>query len=172
MKIYLDTDAVSAIARKDNPRELDALKELVQAWQAKRVSLVTSEAIGAEIRNCTGPHRPDIEHIYNQLLQVPFVEKEVHVGYDSGWHDDLGAWSNPLYDANPDWQRLKAFGLTDVDAHHVMLAARSKCGYFVTCDRRSILNRRQQVEGAYSLRLLSPTEFVLLLSKSAFTAPE
>lgn len=164
MKVYLDTDAVSAIARKDNSREKAALAEIVQAWQAKRISLVTSEAIGAEIRNCTGPHRPDIEQIYNQLLQVPFVEKERHTGYDSGWHDELGAWSNPLYDVNPDWQRIMAFGLKDVDAHHVMLAAKSNCDYFVTCDRSSILNRRQEVEAAYPIRLLSPTEFISLLS--------
>ena len=50
--------------------------------------------------------------------------------------------------------------------HHVMVAIRSGCGYFVTCDERSILKFRVSVEGRYpQIKLRKPSELVAELEE-------
>jgi hypothetical protein len=94
------------------------------------------------------------------MKKIPYVQFEVHVGFDSYWDDEMGGWSNPLYDVDATWQDLRQAGLDQTDAHHVMLAIRDGCNVFLTCDRRTILSKRKQVEATHPIRLLAPTEFV------------
>jgi hypothetical protein len=42
-KVYLASNIVSAIAKDDTPTESEALNRLLQAWDDKKVDLVTSE---------------------------------------------------------------------------------------------------------------------------------
>jgi predicted nucleic acid-binding protein len=50
VKVYLDNNIVSAIAKDDTPKESDALDRLLQAWDDKKVDLVTSEVALREIK--------------------------------------------------------------------------------------------------------------------------
>jgi hypothetical protein len=101
------------------------------------------------------------------LEKVPYVEIERHVGYDSAWHDDMGAWSNPVYDLDPQWQALRLHGLDSVDAHHVMLALRGRCEIFLTLDVKTILCRREAIEAEFPIRLMKPSEFVAHINTAA-----
>ena len=163
VKLYLDTNLLSAIVRRDHPLEADALAEIVSRGNTGELNLVTSKVTGEEIDRCTGPHAPAIQSLYDSMKKLPYIEYEVHVGFDSYWDDEMGGWSNPLYDVDPSWSSLRAAGLDETDAHHVMLALKGNCSFFLTCDVRTILSRRQKIEAQHNIRLLKPSEYVAQL---------
>ena len=160
MKIYLDTNIVSAIERKHQPLEVEAVSEVLRRSQVGELTLVTSRLTGDEIKRCTGPHAPAIWSLYESISKIPYVEYEVHVGFDSYW-DEMGGWSNPLYDVDESWTSLRRLGLHEADAHHVMLALKDRCNVFLTCDRRTVLKHRQKIEPVHQIRLLKPSEFLV-----------
>jgi uncharacterized protein YjbI with pentapeptide repeats len=167
-KGYLDTNLVSAFARNDYPGETEALVILGAAAKEGRFKLVTSQVTKAEISRCTGPHKQQMEFMYHLLTDVPFIESERHTGFDDHWDDESGGWSNPKYTPDHVWAKLREIGLDATDAHHVMLAIKSNCDVFLTCDGASILKWRQQIEVAFppierkrrSYTALTGSEFV------------
>ena len=163
MNVYLDTNLVSAIARDDHPGESEALAALLRKRHEGKVRMVTSKVTGVEIERCSGQHRGDIQRVYDEMKKVAYVEPETHVGYNSYWDDEMGGWSDPLYDVNPIWQSLREIGLDQTDAHHVMLAIQSGCDVFLTCDAKTILRYRTEIESRYAIRLMRPTECVAAL---------
>jgi hypothetical protein len=116
MKIYLDNDVVSVIAKDDDPAESDALDRLLGAYGDGKVDLVTSTVTHKEIESHQGPQRPALKRIFRLLKEVP------NACIPMIRHD-------PLYDD------LVKRGLEDIDAWHVFLAAKNGCDAFLTCDR-------------------------------------
>jgi hypothetical protein len=51
---------------------------------------------------------------------------------------------------------LRGIGLDRTDAHHLMVAVRAECDVFLTLDKRTILNRRTEVEVQFPVRLMDP----------------
>lgn len=103
MKLYLDTNLVSAFVLEDQPGERTAIAAVLSRGNSGALSLVTSALVAKELEPYRGDKRPEIVLLNEQFAKVPYVEAEAHVGYDSAWHDDFGAWSNPLYHVEPDW---------------------------------------------------------------------
>jgi hypothetical protein len=54
---------------------------------------------------------------------------------------------------------LRGIGLDRTDAHHLMVAIRAECDVFLTLDKRTILNRRTEVEAQFPIRLMDPEDF-------------
>src|SRR5262245_17523631 len=74
MKIYLDNNIVSAIAKDDEPAESDALERLATAWDEGKVDLVTSELTLAEIKRYQDAcKRAAIEEVFRRLEKVEIV---------------------------------------------------------------------------------------------------
>jgi hypothetical protein len=80
---------------------------------------------------------------------------------------DLGRYgfiSSPIISdiVNEDlFAKLRAAGLEDADAKHVMYAVANRCQVFVTLDTRDILPRRSAVEAvSLPMRILRPTELM------------
>ena len=73
MKLYLDNNVVSAIAKDDTPEESDALDRLLAAHDAGEVELVTSEVTLEEIKRYLGPARKQVERTFRLLVKVPVV---------------------------------------------------------------------------------------------------
>jgi predicted nucleic acid-binding protein len=70
MKVYLDNNIVSAIAKDDEPAESDALDRLLIAWRDRKVDLVTSELTLAEIERYQDTRmRAAIERIFRLLAR-------------------------------------------------------------------------------------------------------
>ncbi len=67
---------------------------------------------------------------------------------------------SPRIEDDPVAKRLREVGLDRRDAHHVMLAIRSKCVVFVTCDEETLLKYRTEVEAEFPIRLRLPSELV------------
>jgi hypothetical protein len=74
MKVYLDNNIVSAIAKDDEPAESDPLDRLLRAWRKGKVDLVTSELTHAEIKLYRDTRkRAAIELIFRLLEKVDIV---------------------------------------------------------------------------------------------------
>jgi predicted nucleic acid-binding protein len=169
-KAYLDNNVVSAIAKDDTPTEAKALEELLELFEAGKVQLVTSKVTGAEIARYKGPNRRIVEVIYKLLKKVPFVEDHTVLGFNNpSGHSGaasyyyFGGASYPLVADDPISAGLRQMGLDRTDAHHLMLAIRSGCDVFLTCDP-DFLSRRIQIELMYpQTRILLPSLLVAQL---------
>jgi len=158
MKAYLDNSVVSAIAKDDMPAESGALMELLEASDAGKLELVTSEVTRKEIEQLEGQHRRNVEVVYRLLKKVRFIEAQELLGFHSQWGPHGGfAW--PLIEDEPVWAKLLQMGLDRTDAHHLMLAIHAGCHVFLTCDE-DFLSRRAEMEREFGIRVMRPSELV------------
>lgn len=159
MRAYLDNSVVSAIVKDDMPAESAALMQLLQASDAGKLEVVTSEVTRREIELLEGQHRRNVEVVYRLLKRVRFIEAQELVGS----HSMGGTWGFLAWgqiENEPVWAALLQMGLDRTDAHHLMVAIRSECEVFLTCDERTILNRRGQIEAQFPIRVMRPSDLV------------
>ena len=160
MKVYLDTNVVSAIARDDTPSESDALDRLMAAYEQNRVSLVTSAVTLNEIaRLLEAGHREPIERIFRLFENVPVVS----------WGDELlridvyeapYTFANiPVIQKNPLFASLLELGLEVADAQHLLVAATQDCTLFLTCDG-GVLHRAGGIRERCGLAVQRPSDLV------------
>ena len=159
MKVYLDNNIVSAIAKDDTPKESDALDRLLQAWDDKKVDLVTSEVALREIKAYQNElKRRLVERTYRLLAKVPIIPWDQLAGMNS--YGDQRTWiSTPIIQNDPDYAALLALGLEVVDAQHVLVAVKQKCNVFLTCDR-GIRDRAAAIKDRFELIVQKPSDFV------------
>lgn len=167
MKVYLDTNIVSAIAKDDEPAESDALDRLLTARRKGKVDLVTSELTLAEIKRYQDTRRrADIERIFQLLEKVEIVRWDELVGMHS--YGDERTWINtPIIQNDPVYTALLAIGLgrerrgkpQGVDAQHVFVAVKHKCDVFLTLDKR-VLRHAPDIQKQFGLVVHKPSNFV------------
>jgi len=110
-KVYLDSNIVSAIAKDDIPTESQALNRLLQAWDDKKVDLVTSEVTLWEI----SAHHDElkrrlVERTYRRLAKAQIIRWYELAGMYS--YGDRHTWiSTPIIQNDPAYEALLAFGL-------------------------------------------------------------
>lgn len=158
MKAYLDTNVISAIARDDTPQESAAVEALLRASEAGLVELMTSRVTEEEIARYSGSGRTILDRVYRLIRKVAYVETSNLLGFNS--YGDRYTWiSSPLMEDDPTWTRLKGVGLREKDAHHVMVAVKSSCDVFLTCDG-GILHYQSQIEKDFGIQLMRPSRLV------------
>jgi predicted nucleic acid-binding protein len=159
MKVYLDNNIVSAIAKGDTPAQSAALDLLVQAWRDRKVDLVTSEVTLREIKAYQNElKRRLVEQTYQSLTKVPIIRWDELAGMHS--YGDARTWiSTPIIQNDPYYAALLALGLEVVDAQHVFLAVKHKCNVFLTCDR-GVLGRAAAIEKRFGPVVQRPSDFV------------
>ena len=158
-KVYLDSNIVSAIAKDDIPTESEALNRLLQAWDDKKIDLVTSEVALWEI----SAHQDElkrrlVERTYRRLAKAQIIRWYELAGMHS--YGDRHTWiSTSIIQNDPAYQALPALGLEVVDAQHVFVAVKQKCNVFLTCDR-GIRDRAAGIKDRFELIVEKPSEFV------------
>lgn len=158
--LYLDNNLVSAIIQDDqNDAEMDALIWLLEQRKAGMMQVVTSEVSRREIERLKGDTRRPVQMVYSLIDDVPFVEDHRLLGFHSQW-GRLGGTVLPLIEDHPVSSKLRQIGLDRTDAHHVMLAILEECDFFLTCDKKTILAYRREVEAEFPIRFLRPSELV------------
>ena len=159
MKVYLDHSVVSAIAKNDMPAEAGALATLQEFAAKGKVHLLSSKVTEREIAPYEGDRKEDLEREYKLLAEAAFHEDHKVLGFHS--HGDQWTWiSTPLVEDESISRRLRQIGLDKMDAHHLMVAIRNECKVFLTCDARTILNRRAEIEAEFPIQRRTPLEFV------------
>ena len=170
-KVYLDMDILSAFAKRDMPEAtLNALIQLLQFAKAHKIGLFTSDVHRTEIERYGGSLLTDrtrwnLEVVYLLAENVQFIEAQRLLGINVYW-DRFGTCTNsPMIENHPTWTKCRALSLSEIDAHHLMVAIEAKCDVFLTCDKRTILNRRTEIEREFStIKLMEPQELVAALS--------
>jgi hypothetical protein len=103
------------------------------------------------------------------MAQVHFIEDHEVVGFQSSW-DRFGGESYPLVQDDPTSSALRKMKLDRTDAHHMMLAIRAGCDRFITYDN-GILNRSSQIESAFSIKVMRPSELLAELKNVLAPTP-
>jgi predicted nucleic acid-binding protein len=162
---YLDNNVVCYIGNDNLPQESQSLDDLLDLSARGSIRLITSKLARDEMERCSKREHVRLPiRIFNLLEKGPFIEDHTVLGFAN--QDGLRGTvcSYPLVADDPLSRELQQIGLDRMDAHHVMLAIRNNCDFFVTCDQRSILRHRKSIEAHQpSIRLLKPSELVKLL---------
>jgi hypothetical protein len=159
MKVYLDNNIVSSIAKDDAPTESSALNGLLAAYDESKVDLVTSEVTHEEIKRYGGAMRPPVERTFRLLKKVPMVRWDELIGIQS-IGDRYTMINNPMIQNNPIYDKLLALGVKTVDAQHLFVAAKNACATFLTCDK-GILARKSDIAALCGgLVAQKPSDFV------------
>jgi hypothetical protein len=156
---YLDNDVICGIAKKDLRAEEDAaMRRLLELQSQGTIRLATSDVAKRELAKWHGEKRPDAEAVYEGLQKVKYIEDHMLIGFNNQWSSQ-GGWSSAMMDDDPVARALWDLGLTRTDSHHLMLAIREQCDFFLTCDQRTVLRRRSSIEAAFlGIRLMFPSE--------------
>jgi predicted nucleic acid-binding protein len=160
VKVYLDNNIVSAIAKDDEPAESNALDRLLEAKDEGKVRLVTSELTLREIKAYQGPMRPQLERIFHLLEKVEVLRWDELKGMHS--YGDHRTWiTSPLIENDPDYSALLALGVKPVDAQHVFVAAKHACDAFLTCDGGILHHdRARDIKKQFGMVVQKPSVFV------------
>jgi hypothetical protein len=168
VKVYLDNNIVSALAKDDMPTEHDSLVTLLEFYRAGRVQLVTSEVSGREIQKLN--QMPlNLNAVYCLLAKVEFIEDQKLLGINS-YIDRHTCINYPMIEDDPTSLVLCQIGLDRTDAHHLILAILAESAVFLTCDVKTILKYRQKIENMFSIKLRKPSELIAELSGDAMTS--
>ena len=159
LKVYVDNDVLSGRRKRDlKPQENEALDRLVELRRQGRVIFFVSDLHSRDAAALPDAVRREQESIIESWQHVEFVQD--HHFYGPYRNDYSGSHVVPLVADDPDVRKLQDLGLERNDAHHIMLALRSACGAFLTCDEKTILNRRVAVEAMFPIKLVLPSELV------------
>jgi predicted nucleic acid-binding protein len=162
--VYLDTNITSRLAKADMTQPVRAaLVNIVELFSQGKLDLVTSDLSKKEIDKLNSLPNIDrdkwnLDVVVSLLKKVPFVEDHKLLGFNSYW-DRFGGYSNPIIEDDAISAALRGIGLDRTDAHHLMVAIRAECDVFLTLDKRTILNRRTEIEAKFPIRLMDPEEF-------------
>jgi len=161
LRVYADNDVVSTLRRWDAaPLENAAIRQLKDRADSGEIALVVSAVHDREAARVPKDYKAAHEAILALLPKVTFVDDHRLYGFNDIDLGHRGYISNPLVEDEPTSRQLREIGLDRVDAHHVMLAIRSGCAVFVTCDDKTILKYRAAVEAVYPVFLMRPSEFI------------
>src|SRR5262249_3315599 len=151
------------------PAEMAALTPLLQLHSDGNLRVVTSQLTRTEMESWKSPQRSPAERVFLLLQKVEFVQDHTLRGFNNQW-GPMGGASCPMIEDDPVSSALWKIGLDRTDAHHVMLAIRERCNYFITCDRKSILKYRASIEAQFPpLRVLKPSELLAELTAASGT---
>jgi predicted nucleic acid-binding protein len=163
---YLDTNLVSALAQQDiDQADVHALFQLVDLMHAGRVALVTSTVAKEEIERVPAEHRAPHQGTYALLKKIPVVdEQRLFPRRVQAFRPGRSQIIGPSVIEDEDLGRLRAILPDENDARHLFQASKNGASYFVTADRRTILSRAREIESAFPIRVMTPTQLVAELA--------
>ncbi len=166
MKAYLDYNLLCGIAKQDiGQEELDALEKIRERYKAGRLDLRISQVHHRELEPYGDLEmKENIKQLLSDFMEVPMIEDSELQDFNIQWDYRGGLIVSPRMEDDPICRELHQIGLSRRDANHLMVAARAGCDVFLTCDKRTILNRREEIErqlsGTQQIRLMKPSAFV------------
>jgi predicted nucleic acid-binding protein len=164
-KAYLDTNLVSGLGRADiKAEEYQALHQVIELMHEGRIALVTSAVTKEEIDRVPLEHRAPHEAIYALLAKVPVVDEQRLVPRIIQAIRGRSQVIGPLVVQEEDLGTLNSILPDQNDARHVFQALRNSSQYFVTTDRRTILTRAKQIEAAFPIRVVLPSQLLAELT--------
>ncbi len=138
---------------------------LPKLFEDRMVDVGTSEVTRKEIERIPAEHQVPHEWFYSFIKKVPFVAEPTRTGVNR-YIPPHTSISSPRQEEDKIFrQLLRQIRLKGVDAHHLTVAIHHGCDVFLTCDRRTILKKRAQIEKGFSIRVMVPSELVKELTQ-------
>jgi hypothetical protein len=175
LRIYYDTNINSGRILRDlrpdpEMEAVDALEKLHDAGILKRVSSKWYRIEQARTNDPT--KRATLETRDDEMSCV--TQDHRLLGFSHQDLGQLGFIASPIITDIVDeaiFEKLRAAGLAEFDAFHVMCAITGNCEVFVTVDTRDILPKRVEVEALCpQIRIRRPTELLAELRASGVAA--
>jgi len=161
VRAYMDQDVLSALVKHDMPKEEDdsALERLTRLSHDGRITLFVSDVHGREIQPFTFERKEEVEQLYANSPKAPFVDDHTVLGGATVGDQYGGSVWYPLVADHPTSRKLREMGLDRTDAHHLVIAIQHGFKIFLTFDKK-IRHHRVEIEKAFQIRVLTPTELV------------
>ena len=169
LTIYLDTNILSRIT------DLKISEQTAKAYEALSqrtdIQLVTSEKTSQEIKITPNQSRASmLQFIYSLFHKVPMKtmrDSGCVSGAPIGCTPLSGDWTDPLLN------KLETIFDSD-DSEHIFQSIKSDCSFFLTLDKKSILNRVSSnpdllFELCPNLKFVSPEEMINFLENQKST---
>jgi len=160
-RAYMDQDLLSALVKRDMPKEEDAsgLERLTRLSHDGRITLFVSDVHRREIHPFLFDRKEEVEQLYANSPKAPFVDDYTVLGGATVADQYRGSVWYPLVADHPTSRKLREMGLDRTDAHHLVIAIQHGFKIFLTFDR-GIRRHRVEIEKAFQVRVLTPTELV------------
>jgi hypothetical protein len=165
-KIYIDTCVLSSIRNldwKDTDRDaLDLISDL------EGVMMMTSQKTLDEFKNSKDKNlMVALKLIYKIISKTPTRPSMSYGGWGSGSWGAVPFGGGSTQD--PKLTKLRSI-FKQVDASHIYEASESGCNYFLTTDRKTILNkyksRKTEIDAFVGgLRIVDPVELLKLIKQ-------
>ncbi len=170
IRVYLDNVIASARIRGDlkNPTEMEAVRQIERLHEENRIKRVTSRQSWREQERTQDATLR--ENLRERRDEVSVVQADHRLlGFSNLDYGNRGFISNPIVTDVVDdvlFDNLKAHGLQDGDAKHLMYAVSNGCQFFVTTDPH-FLDRRPtlEIDCSGKIRIVLPSELVADLSE-------
>lgn len=159
---YLDTCIVSGLAKEDiADQELKALDKLLEYSKNDLISLFTSNSTLDELQKIPEKYRSKHLRIYNLLSDIPTAVK-------SNVTNVLFMPGPILFLKNADYlfTELKNILPDEKDAEHILNAAKQNIIYFVTLDKKTILEFSEKIEIKAKIKAVKPSKLIEILNKN------
>ena len=163
-RVYYDNMIASAKVLRDlRPESEKAALEMIESWHTSgRIKRVTSRESWREQERTRDDAKREMLKNGQDLVSVVQDDHRL-LGFN---HQDFGSRgfiASPILTGIVDqdlFDALRAEGLKDADARHLMYAARNACDVFLTTDP-DFLDRRVALEAICSgtIRIMRPSEF-------------
>jgi predicted nucleic acid-binding protein len=154
---YLDAAFVIALAKDDHPAESSALDALLEFREQGKIHFCSSEVTRQEFDKYRGKDKA-AGRILRLLDKVAFMEDYTVQGFRN-WQDQRISYR--LVSDDRISSELRRMKIDRFDAHHLMLAIRARCTYFLTFDG-GILKVAPAIEARFNIKALKPSTLVAL----------
>ncbi len=152
MKVYLDTCIISGLAKEDlDESEWAASLQILKLHKDKVIETITSPVAKEEIDRIPEIYRSRHLEVYDLLKGIPAV------GY---LRLDFFSVSGLRVKQTKEFGALFSLLHDRDDAKHIYQAYRSGVNYFITVDRRSILNKYVEIYSICKVKEYAPSEFI------------
>lgn len=165
-KVYLDTNIISRINDlRTKEKEIQALAEISEKYQKNEIKIFTSAKAKEEIQKIDDEKKKGLILFFcNLITNIPLANLIEHtsacfgsIAFGTSTFGGGGSAENPLF------TKLKSFFDVD-DAEHIFQAEKSELDYFLTLDKKTILNRVKQNQRKFDdiglkIKIVSPSDF-------------
>jgi len=158
MKAYLDVDIVSAIVKGDNLSEYNAIERLLTAYDQGRIELYTSQVTHDEIKSCQGTVRAQLERVFRIARRIPIAPWDLLAGINIQG-DRPAVFNAPLTQSDTTHDALLKLNVQELDAQHVLAAAKESFGYFLTVHRSSLCHAAE-IKTLCGVDVQKPSDFI------------
>jgi hypothetical protein len=153
--ILVDTNIVSGLVKGDLPREqAQAVVRIVEMMQRSDVTLAGTTVMRDELNKIPAPHRSPHIAIADTLRTLKTVSGVTWLDPNSG-----AVVESPTYTS------LRRILPDEPDARMIAIGEEHCQNFYMTDDRKSVLNHREQIASVCSIKARRPTEVLAELTQ-------